>query len=213
MSTAAIDPATERVAATPAGVPYRISADEFYRMIDADVFAPDRRAYLWDGEIYEVRAKTVPHAVSFAKIEVTLVPRIPAGWCPWPENPITISGDRVPLPDFVIVRGTPDAYSRDNRRPAAAEAGLMIEIAPSGVRSDSTFKLEAYARAGVPAYWVVNLMARQVMLCMEPRSEAGIGIYGSIKAHGMGDAVPFILDGREVGRIPVGDMIGEEPAK
>ncbi len=210
MATSIVIPEKER--ATPvADRPYRISSDEFFQMIEAEIFPPERRVYLWDGRIYEAMAKTVPHSATFANILAVFARTIPPDWSLWPENPITIAEDRAPLPDVVRVRDTPNDYARRGRHPVPADVGLVVEIAKSSVRTDTGAKLEAYARAMVPAYWVVNLITRRVMACSEPRVEDALGIYGQVTTYGPDEAVPLILDGREFARLPVADLLAPEP--
>jgi Uma2 family endonuclease len=198
-----VEPATD--------VPCRLTVEEFYQMIDSGVFAPERRVYLWDGRIYEAMAKTIPHAVSIGKVLKCFYRILPAGWEVWAENPITVAGDKAPLPDVAIIRGSLDEYSRGNRRPGPADFGLVVEIAKSSVRTDTGSKLEAYARAGLQAYWVINLVTRHVMACSAPRVEDGVGIYGSVTTHAPDEAIPLVLDGREIARVPVRDLLDPEP--
>lgn len=202
----------EKAQAAPGGdVPYRVTSDEFFRMIEAEVFDRDRRVYLWDGRIYEAMAKMVPHAVTFAKVVGVFYQSLPHGWCTWLENPIAIAEDRAPLPDVVIVRGEPNDYALRGRHPEPADVGLVVEIAVTSVRIDTGAKLEAYARALLPGYWVVNLITRRIMVCSEPRVEDGLGIYGQVTTYGPGESVPLVLDGREIIRIPVEDLLAPEP--
>ena len=221
MATAIENPATQNVAAPPqvgavagapaADVPYLLSSDEFFRMIEAEIFDPDRRIYLWDGRIYEAMAKTVPHSVSTVNVLVAVMRVLPAGWSPWPENPIAIAEDRAPLPDFTVVRGSANDYGRQGRHPDASDVGLIVEVAKSSVRIDTGAKLEAYAKALVPTYWVVNLVVRKVVVCTEPRVEGGVENYGSVKAYDEGESFPLTLDGREVAQIHVNDLLDAKP--
>lgn len=195
----------------PGNVPYRLSSDEFFRMIEAEVFDRDRRVYLWDGRLYEATAKTLPHAVTSANILAAFFQSRPPGWCIWPENPIAIDETRAPLPAVIIIRGKPDDYARRGQRPEPADVGLIVEIVASNMRTDTGAKLEAYARALLPVYWVVNLNTRRIMACSEPRIEDGLGIYGQVTTYGQGDLIPLTLDGREIAQIPVEDLLAPEP--
>ncbi len=68
--------ATEPVPAATAIVPGEdaedrlvdLNADQFFGMIEAGLFAPERRAFLWGGRLYEKMAKTVAHAFVSARI-------------------------------------------------------------------------------------------------------------------------------------------------
>ncbi len=41
----------------PEGEPYKLSADDYFRMVEADIIPPDRRVGLWEGRLYEKMAK------------------------------------------------------------------------------------------------------------------------------------------------------------
>ena len=92
--------------AVPRRIPYLFSADDFYRMIDLEIFPDEARVGLWDGRIYEKMAKT--HGSCRRRDQGQRRPC--SGSCRragslWAENPITISPDKAPLPDLVVLRG------------------------------------------------------------------------------------------------------------
>src|SRR4051794_21477628 len=68
------------ISVTPEGVPYRFLVDDFYRMIEQDIFPDDRRVGLWDGQVYEKMAKERPHSVSGNKLHLALVRVLPPRW-------------------------------------------------------------------------------------------------------------------------------------
>ena len=53
-----------------------------------------------------------------------------------------------------------------------------------------------YARAGIPVYWIVNLVDRQIEVYTEPSDDG----YQSRQDFASDDQVPVIIEGREVGR-------------
>ena len=63
----------------------------------------------------------------------------------------------VPAPDLAVVRGLPHQYR--TQHPSAADAALFIEVADSSLDHDRNVKGLIYANAGVPIYWVVNVVA------------------------------------------------------
>lgn len=48
---------------------------------------------------------------------------------------------------------------------------MLIEVSDSTLSKDRGRKLRAYARNGIPEYWVVNLMDRQVEVYRDPMGE------------------------------------------
>jgi Uma2 family endonuclease len=210
MATATLhssDLSTEHLDRTP----YRMTAEQYFRAIEADVFPPDHRIELWDGRIYEKMAKKKPHFVSSTKVAGALFRWLPAGWTPWLENPILLNDFTAPLPDAAVVRGHADDYMVRGA-PKAEDIGLVIELADSSLRKDFTKTLSVYARAGIPCYWVVNLVARKIHVFSKPRIEGETASYELAEVFEPGQDVPLVLDDREVARIPVRDLLpGEEP--
>jgi Uma2 family endonuclease len=61
---------------------------------------------------------------------------------------------------------------------------LLVEVADSSLAYDLGEKKAAYARAGIPEYWVVDLRHDVVVVCREPlRYDA---TYSSESRHGPG---------------------------
>jgi len=206
--------ATVEYSRLPEGMPYRLTAQEFFRMIEAEILPSKRRIALWEGQLYEKMAKKMPHAVGSSKVTMALIRSLPEGWSLWPENPILINDFTAPLPDISVVRGDPDDFIRSGSVPKAEEIGLVVEIAEASLRKNLTATLQVYARAGVPVYWVVNLVARRVEVYSQPQvEEDGVEpVYSSVAIFDGEALVPFVLDGREVARIPASDLIPVEVA-
>jgi Uma2 family endonuclease len=82
------------------------------------------------------------------------------------QAPIEIaSGDRernFPEPDIAVLAESKPDYLR--RHPLGNELMVAIEVAETSLYRDVTFKRDLYARAGVPEYWVVDLMGRQIIV-------------------------------------------------
>ena len=215
MATASLPPPAAPAAADaptgrPEGVLYRLSADEYFRMVESDIIPPDRRVGLWEGQLYEKMAKKLPHSTSHELILFALIRVVPGGWWVATERPILVDDFTAPLPDVSVIRGHANDYYRRGSVPKVGEIGLVVEVADSSLRKNLTETLRTYARAGLPVYWVVNLVARRVEVYSDP--QAGDGGYAKAEAFAAGDAVPLVLDGREVARIPARDLLPEELA-
>jgi len=204
-NASSVTSATPGVAlAMPEGIsPYSISAEAFRRMIDADIFADDDRVELWDGWISTKMAKKRPHNLASNKVSFMLGRVIPPSWIVGNENPIQLNQARVPLPDLVLLRGGFNDYV--DRDPAAIDVGLIIELSDSSLRFDTTTKLAAYAEAGIPAYWVVNLVKNLVQTYEAPIPAERR--YDREMVYAVGQAVPLRLDGVLVTEIPALDLL------
>ena len=204
---------SEPLVGRPEGLPYRLSANDYFRMVDADIIPTERRVGLWEGYLYEKMAKKMAHSGASSKVTTALIRAIPNEWCLWPENPILIDNFTAPLPDVSVVRGCSDDYTGRDSVPKAGEVGLVVELAESSLRKNLTTTLQIYARAGLPVYWVVNLVARRVEVYSEPRvEESGVARYTSVAMFEGDQDVPLVLDGREIALIPASDLIPKEAA-
>jgi Uma2 family endonuclease len=190
----------------PEGVHYQLSADDYFRMVEADIIPRDRRVGLWAGQLYEKMAKKLPHAVAQSLGLVAVIRALPEGWFVWLENPFLVDDFTAPLPDLTVARGTADDYVRRGSWPKAGEIGLVVELADTSLRKNLTETLRTYARAGLPWYWVVNLVAQRVEVYSRPE----VAGYAASEAFEAGKDIPLMLDGREVARIPARDLLPEE---
>ena len=75
-------------------------------------------------------------------------------------------------------------------------------MAESSLRQDRELIL-IYGSAGVPTAWIVNLIDRQVEVYSDPCREG----YRSRLVYKPGQDIPLVIDGVEVGRIAVADML------
>jgi Uma2 family endonuclease len=195
--SAAIPPVTAR-----GGLPYRLTAEQYYRMIEAGVLADARRVELWEGQLVQKMTKNQPHVIALGNLHDLLVPLVPAGWYVAQEGPIVIGDDRVPEPDLAVVRGSRRDYPL--RPPTGRDVALVVEVADTSLKKDLGTMLAAYAGQAIPVYWVVNLIAGRIEVYAEPEGPAS---YRSTRFFGPDEDVPVVLDGREVGRVAVRDIL------
>ncbi len=83
------------------------------------------------------------------------------------QNPLRLR-DSEPYPDIAIVPGKPSDY----RQQHPTTALLVIEIADTSLEYDRTEKMSLYAAAGIPEYWIVNLVERCLEVYREPIAPA-----------------------------------------
>jgi len=73
------------------------------------------------------------------------------------QSPFAASDDSEPEPDVALV--PPGGY----RRGHPDRAVLIVEVAESSLRKDSSIEADLYARSRVDEYWIVDLKARAVL--------------------------------------------------
>ena len=81
-------------------------------------------------------------------------------------------------PDFLLVRQDRASIIHDRRIYGVPD--LIAEIlSPSNPEQDTDIKRGAYARAGVPEYWIVRPATRDVLVCWQP--DAALGDYAQVR--------------------------------
>jgi len=191
-----------------AGVPYDLTVDSFSRMVESGLVPRDRRVFLFDGRLYEKMAKTRAHGYVGASINMSLVPRLPAGWGLWPESTIALDPTHAPPPHLAVVRGvSPLVFASPERYPGPGDVGLLIEVSVTSLHDDLTAALGMYARALIPVYWVVDVPGRRILVHTDPRVVDGRGEYARVETYRAGQTLPLVLDGQEVARIPFEELL------
>ena len=177
---------------------YRLSVDEYERIAGV---LNDPHVELIDGYLVRKMGKKPPHIWAVRSLLEAIRVLLPDGWTWSKEDPVRIPDFDEPEPDVAVVRGSNDDY-RD-RIPEAGDVTLLIEVSDSTLDRDRGKKLGAYAKGGIATYWIVNLVDGQVEVYTEP----GPGGYSSWQVITAGALVPVVIDGVEVGRIAVSDIL------
>ena len=118
---------------------------------------------------------------------------------------VTATSDSEPEPDVAVVRGNRRDYG--TRHPGPQDTGLAVEVSDSTLDQDRTVKLQIYARARVPVYWIVNVVDRQIEVYEQPSGPTPDPAYGNRRDYRPGDAVPLVLDGNTVATVPVTELL------
>jgi Uma2 family endonuclease len=181
--------------------PHRLTVDRYHRMIAAGIFSEKEPIFLWKGQLVEKMPKGQPHNIALNELLKTLIRLVPEGWNVRQEQPIALTDDSEPEPDITIVRGTSRDYP--DRPPAASDVVLLVEVSDSSLTVDSSEVLEINARESILMYWIVNIPKRRIEVYRRPEE----GRYAEQQVYGPDDEVPVVLDGREVGRIRVRDVL------
>jgi Uma2 family endonuclease len=75
-------------------------------------------------------------------------------------------------PDVVVIRAA-DTHVHQEGRIVGIPALLIEVVSPSHPTLDTEVKRRAYARAGVPEYWIVRPATRDVLVCTQPDAARG----------------------------------------
>jgi Uma2 family endonuclease len=187
----------------------RFSVAEYEALARAGVLDEDSNVELLEGWIVPKMTKYPPHDGTIDLVLFLISQLLPSGWHARCQN-VLATDDSQPEPDVVVVRGNPGDY-RD-RHPTGVEVGLVVEVAHATVARDRR-KAKIYARAGMPHYWIVNLDNRQIEIYAQPSGTGKRALYRSRQILvEPDDAGVVVLDGKEVGRLRVADILPPEPS-
>jgi Uma2 family endonuclease len=156
----------QHVALHPADWTDRFTNAEFARMMALGAFA-DMRVELVDGELVKMSPAGLDHgrtnfavANRLASAAPDLAERIAI------DLAVEIGAGSVRAPDIAVLRS-----SLSGAGPAQGEDLLLaVEIADATIARDLGEKAADYARAGIAAYWVVDLRGRVVHVFSKPEN-------------------------------------------
>lgn len=150
--------------ATPPLPTRRWKRVEYDRLIDLGMFHPDERLELIDGFLVLRDRQSPPHATTIRLALETLRSVFGAGWDVRGRAPIALDDYSEPEPDVSVVPGSlRDYVDAHPSRPA-----LVIEVADTSLAFDRDFKSSLYARAGLPDYWLANLVDHVLEVHRDP---------------------------------------------
>jgi len=143
---------------------YRLSTDDYHRLIESGAFDEFPPCELIDGLLVRKDMKTREHENSIAWLLQWLMfgvdqdrfeVRVGAA--------LTLDGSE-PEPDLMVI-------DRDVPRPYhPASATLAVEVSVTSLRRDLNRKAALYAQAGVEQYWVFDVGGRRVVVHRSPRN-------------------------------------------
>lgn len=182
----------------------RFSVPEYHKLIEIGLLTENDRVELLDGYLVEKMPHDPVHDGTIQLVNRGVLRLAPAGWCGRIQSSATLPPSE-PEPDFVLARGDERSYLK--RHPGPGDIGLVAEVANSSLDSDREDKTQLYARAGLPTYWVVNVVDNQIEVYERPSGPVPDPRYAAVTTYKPGDAVPLVLDGVTVGSIPVADLL------
>jgi len=147
--------------------------EEYDKMAEAGVFRPGERVELIGGRIVEMSPQNSPHATALTLTSDALRIVFASGFVVRMQLPLNLSPVSQPEPDIAVVRGT----VRDYTRAHPTTAVLVVEVSESTLAFDRGEKASLYASAGIPEYWIINLLDRCVEVYRDPIAMTG-QLYG-----------------------------------
>ena len=133
----------------------------------AGILRPDDRVELIKGVIVEMAPIGSRHAFCVDGLTRTFQRALTdaEGWVRT-QHPVSLSDDSEPQPDVVIARPPADQYLQ--RHPEPGDILLVVEVADSSLVYDRRTKVPLYAAAGIPEYWLIDLVGYRIEVYRDP---------------------------------------------
>ena len=149
---------------------WRFTIADFMRMGEAGILSEDDRVELIDGEVRAMSPVGANHAAVVKRLNALFARLIDANTILGVQDPIQLNEYSELVPDIAILRYREDFYGIAH--PGPGDVLLLIEVADSSLRYDRGEKRLRYALAGIPEYWVVDVVGQRVFQYADPE-EAG----------------------------------------
>jgi Uma2 family endonuclease len=175
--------------------------DEFERIADS---LDNDQVELIDGYIVGRGEMKPSHVLTTELLKRRIEPMLPSGRFVREDKPVRIPDFDEPRPEIAVVRGDPKVYA--HRHPGPEDVSLLVEVSDTTLPRDRGEKWVGYARSGIPVYWIVNLVDRQVEVYTDPTPSgyASRSVYApSLSAQ----FAPVVIDGIAVGQIAIADIL------
>jgi Uma2 family endonuclease len=164
-----------------ARAPYPLSRAEYVALHERGAFDDDdTRVELLYGRIVPMSPIGGPHRYSVRRLSELLIRGISEGRAVvYVQSSFLAPFQSQPEPDITVV--APGDYLDD----PPAVAYLVIEVAETSLRKDRDLKARLYAAAGVPEYWIVNVVNDVVEVHTEPGPDG----YAQVTRYGRGSTL------------------------
>jgi Uma2 family endonuclease len=178
---------------------YRLSVEQYDELARLGVLGKSDRVELIEGLLVEKMTKNHRHVITTLLIHRAFDRALPEGWFVATEIPVVLARSE-PEPDVVIVRGCiEDIFGR---KPLPADVALVVEVSDSSYAEDRD-RCGYYAESLLPIYWIANIRDGRIEVYSGPQGR----VYQTRIDYGCDDLVPLVLDGTEVARLAVRDLL------
>ncbi|MEO0014680.1 MAG: hypothetical protein RLZZ535_3069 [Cyanobacteriota bacterium] len=143
---------------------FKWSIADWHELIESGVLA-ERRVELLEGEIIEMSPEGAMHSSTNYSVAEYFRDLLRDRAIIREAHPITLDNSE-PEPDIAIVNSPYTNYF--TRHPYPQDIYWLVEISNRTLKSDLERKSITYARNGIPEYWVIDLVNKQLVVHTQP---------------------------------------------
>lgn len=140
---------------------FRFNRQQYYQLAEVGILNENSNVELLDGQIIDMSPVGSDHAACVEIISDAFKARYKGIFTVRSQQPMQLSDFSEPEPDIGVFEYSTNRYAAAH--PVAAQVKLLVEVAKSSLNYDQTIKVEHYAAAGIPIYWIVDLNKRQII--------------------------------------------------
>src|SRR5690349_24566351 len=145
---------------------HRITVEEYYRMAEVGLLAPDARVELIDGEIIDMSPIGNPHISTVDRLLELLFFALNKRAIVRCQAPLVIGQYSAPEPDIAVLARRENFYA--DRHAGAGDTLLVIEVSETSLRYDLQTKMRLYARHGIRELWILDTAFKQLHVFRRP---------------------------------------------
>jgi Uma2 family endonuclease len=142
----------------------RWTREEYERLAEVGLLGPNERVELIEGEIVAMPPQRSQHAIGVCLAQEAFGALFRTGFSIRIQLPLALGPRSEPEPDVAVVVG----MARDFVAAHPTSALLVLEVSDTTLSFDRETKGSLYAAAGIPEYWIVDLVHRQLEVYREP---------------------------------------------
>ena len=148
---------------------------EYHKLLETGFFTEEDRVELIDGEIIAMSPIGPKHAGCVIRLITYLSRKVGRHALVNAQNPVWLNEYSEPQPDIALLKPREDFYM--NSHPTPEDTLVAIEVADSTLEGDRQIKLPKYAQAGVPEFWLVDLVNNRIEVHALPNE----GVYQEVR--------------------------------
>lgn len=147
----------------------KFTSKEYYQLLDTGILTEDDRVELINGEIIEMSPINNPHVTCINKMTMFFASLVKGKAIVSVQNPVVLDNYNEPQPDLVLFKHRDDFYF--DKKAAAKDVIVAIEVADSSLGFDRNVKSTIYAQHGISEFWIINLKKKELEQYRKPSSD------------------------------------------
>lgn len=154
----------------PARHTHEFSVTDWQRMGEMNLFAPESRVELIEGQIFDMPPIGTEHSGCIDWLNQNWFMQLQGKALIRVQNPLRLGDFSEPQPDIMLLKPRADFYRKAH--PQAEDVLLLIEVADSSVDYDKTIKIPLYARYGICETWIINIPEQLIHIYQQPENNS-----------------------------------------